>query len=149
MPRLVRPGEYTPRSSLPCFIRRTLIFSLMSLSCRSGQKQSSAGAITTSRGIPQNTLPHSQRTGWGNVLKLLSTGRSDQYPSVGKCQQTDGSDWGESENPMQTKRGPIIQWRKAQVQNVCRRVPRIQTAELWWKKSLVLSVTTKIQRWNI
>ncbi|TNN59813.1 hypothetical protein EYF80_029998 [Liparis tanakae] len=49
-------GGYTPLSSLPCFIRRTLIFSLMSESRRSGQKQSSAGAITTSRGIPQDTL---------------------------------------------------------------------------------------------
>ncbi len=53
---LLSPGGYTPRSSLPSFIRRTLIFSLMSVPCRSGQKQSSAGAITTSRGIPQNTL---------------------------------------------------------------------------------------------
>lgn len=57
-----RPGKQEekaakpPRSSLPSFIRRTLIFSLMSVSCRSGQKQSSAGAITTSRGIPQNAL---------------------------------------------------------------------------------------------
>lgn len=50
-------GAYTPRSSLPSFIRRTLIFSLMSVSCRSGQKQSSAGAITTFRGIPRSKTP--------------------------------------------------------------------------------------------
>lgn len=72
------PGGYTPRSSLPSFIRRTLIFSLMSVSCRSGQKQSSAGAITTSRGIPQNTLlshtAHTHTHTDGNVLVLLPSG---------------------------------------------------------------------------
>lgn len=55
---------YTPRSSLPSFIRRTLIFSLMLVSCRSGQKQSSAGAIITSRGIPQVTLMHTLMHRW-------------------------------------------------------------------------------------
>lgn len=69
---LLSPGGYTPLSSLPCFIRRTLIFSLMSVSCRSGQKQSSAGAITTSKGItPQHKLClHRCR----NVPVLLSSG---------------------------------------------------------------------------
>lgn len=55
---------YTPRSSLPSFIRRTLIFNLMFVSCRSGQKQSSAGAIITSRGIPQVTLMHTLMHRW-------------------------------------------------------------------------------------
>lgn len=58
--RLGVPGGYRPRSSLPSFIRRTLIFSLISVSRRSGQKQSSAGAITTSRGIPQITQSHAE-----------------------------------------------------------------------------------------
>lgn len=91
-----RPGKQEekaakpPRSSLPSFIRRTLIFSLMSVSCRSGQKQSSAGAITTSRGIPQNTLcltyTHTHTQTDGNVLVLLLSGMERPPCHTKKCQ---------------------------------------------------------------
>lgn len=77
------PGGYTPRSSLPSFIRRTLIFSLMSVSaCRSGQKQSSAGAITTSRGIPQNTLCPTHTHADNNILVLLPSRTERSIPPL-------------------------------------------------------------------
>lgn len=102
------PGGYTPRSSLPSFIRRTLIFSLMLVSCKSDQKQSSAGAITTSRGIPQYRHTHTD----GNVLIVLPLGMERVAPRAHKksrgtkqkrSPQGGGADSGERTIPSRQK----------------------------------------------
>lgn len=91
-PHSLCPGGYTPRSSLPCLVRRTLIFSLMSVSCRSGQKQSSAGVITTSRGIPHNTLcpMHTHRPRWrGSGAPSVRDGATSRRTKKCQSEQTE------------------------------------------------------------
>lgn len=121
------PGEYTPRSSLPSFIRRTLIFSLMSVSCRSGQKQSSAGAITTSRGIPQNALCSPQKSDKGEPTENpKSTKLHSSQVSCSSCPAGDPQQMDPAEQKL--------------VQNVCGHAPQVNK----WPKSHAM--TTKIPK---